>query len=126
MTQQDRFLGSLLLPLLKTNLPLIKNVIQSLAKSALIPLGLPAEASAANARIHKKILRSGHNTTAIIISNDETQDIMKIVKSLEDSGILLQGFSETIQNEVKKQKRGFLSMLEIIRIEIIRAGYEYK
>ena len=39
------------------------------------------------------------------------KDIMKIVKSLEDSGLLLKGVSETIQNEVKEQKRGFLSML---------------
>ena len=39
------------------------------------------------------------------------EDIMKIVKSLEDSGLLLKGVSETIQNEVKEQKGGFLSML---------------
>ena len=39
------------------------------------------------------------------------KDIIKIVKSLEDSGLLLKGVSETIQNEAKKQKRGFLSML---------------
>ena len=46
-----------------------------------------------------------------MISNDEMKDIIKIVKSLEDSGLLLKGVSETIQNEAKKQKRGFLSML---------------
>ena len=56
----------------------------------------------------KKIL--GSETTTLIISNDEMVDIMKIVKSLEDSGLLLKGVSETIQNEVKKQKE-FLSML---------------
>ena len=39
------------------------------------------------------------------------EDIIKIVKSLEDSGLLLKGVSETIQNETKEQKRGFLSML---------------
>ena len=39
------------------------------------------------------------------------EDIMKIVKSLEDSGLLLKGISEAIQNEVKEQKGGFLSML---------------
>ena len=38
-------------------------------------------------------------------------DILKIVKSLEDSGVLLKGVSETIQNEAKKQRGGFLSML---------------
>ena len=49
----------------------------------------------------KKILGSG-NTTTLIISNDEINDIIKIVKSLEDSGLLLKGVSETIQNEVKQ------------------------
>ena len=53
------FLGRLLGPLLKTGLALIKNVIKSLAKSVLIPLGLTAAAPAAEAEIHKKILGSG-------------------------------------------------------------------
>ena len=39
------------------------------------------------------------------------KDIVKIVKSLEDSGLLLKGVSETIQNEDKEQKTGFLNML---------------
>ena len=39
------------------------------------------------------------------------QDLLKIVKLLEDSGILLDGITETVKNEVKKQKGGFLSML---------------
>ena len=55
---------------------------------------------------------SGHNnTTTLIISNDEIRDITKIVKSLEDSGLLLEGSTETVQNEVKEQKGRFLSML---------------
>ena len=49
--------------------------------------------------------------TTLIISNDEMGDIIKITKSLEDSGLLLQGVTETVQNEVKEQKGGFLSML---------------
>ena len=49
--------------------------------------------------------------TASIISNDEIKDIIKIVKSLEDSGLLLKGVTKTDQNEVKEQKGGFLSML---------------
>ena len=57
----------------------------------------------------KKILGSGNNIT-LIISNDEINDIIKIVKSLEDSGLLLKGV-ETVQNDVKEQKDGFLSML---------------
>ena len=87
----------------------MKNVIKPLAKSVLIPLGLTGAASAADAGIHKKILGSG--TTALIIPNDEMEDIIKIVKSFEDSGLLLKGVSETTQNEAKEQKRGFLSML---------------
>ena len=100
----------------KTNfphkLPLMKNVIKPLAKSVLIPLGLTAAASAADAGIHKKIFGSEHNnTTTLIISNDKMKDIIRIVKSLDDSGLWLQGVSETIQNEAKEQKRWFLSML---------------
>ena len=117
MIQSGGFLGRLLGPLLKTGLPLIKNVIKPLAKSVLIPLGLTAAASVADAGIHKKILGSGHNNnnnnnnTTLIISNNEMEDILKIVKALEDSGLLLKGVPETIQKEVKEQKGGFLSML---------------
>ena len=75
-----------------------------------MPLGLTAAASAADAGIHKKILGSGHNTT-LIISNDEMEDIFKIVKSLEDSGISLEGISKTIKSKAKEQKGGFLSIL---------------
>ena len=110
MIQSRGFLGRLLGSLLKTGLPLMKNVIKPLAKSVLIPLGLTAAASAADAGIHKKILGSG-NMTTLIISNDEIEDIIKIVKSLEDSGLLLKGVTGTVQNEVKEQKGGFRSML---------------
>ena len=55
--QSGGFLGKLLAPLLKTGLPLIKNVIKQLAKSVLIPTGLTAAASAADAGIHKKNIR---------------------------------------------------------------------
>ena len=143
--QSGRFLGRLLGPLLKTRLTLMKNVIKPLAKSVLIPLGLTAAASAADAGIHKKILGSGHpSSTTLIISNDEMKDIIKIVKSLEDSGLLFKGVSETIQNEAKEQKGGFLSMLvgtlgvtllenilvgrgiNRVREGVIRAGYKNK
>ena len=73
--------------MLKTVLPLMKNVVKPFAKSVLIPLGLTAAASAADAGIHKKILGSG--TTALIMLNDEMEDIIKIVKYLENSGLLL-------------------------------------
>ena len=49
--------------------------------------------------------------TTLIISNDETHDIIKIVKYLQDSGLLIKKVTETIQNEVKEQKGGFLSTL---------------
>ena len=112
MIQSGGFLGKLLAPLLKTGLPLMKSAIKPLAKSVLIPLGLTAAASAADAGIHKKILGSGHNNNAtLIISNDEMDDILKIVKSLEDSRVLLKGVSETIKNEAKEQRGGYLSML---------------
>ena len=63
---------------------------------------LTAAASAADAGIHKKILGSGHNNTTLIISNDEMDDILKIVKSLEDSGVLLKSVNETIQHKSKE------------------------
>ena len=61
----------------------------------------------------KKILGSGKHrldNTILIISNDETKHI-KIVKSLQDSGLLLKRVSETVQNEAREQKGGFLIML---------------
>ena len=72
--------------------------------------------------MHKKILGSGHNRpsssashnntiTTLIISNNDIEDIIKIVKSLEDSGLLLEGLTQTVQNEVKEQKGGFISTL---------------
>ena len=69
IVQSGGFLGKPLGPLLKTGLPLMKNVIKPLAKSVLISLGLTAAASAADVGIHTKILGSG--TTTLIISNDE-------------------------------------------------------
>ena len=95
MIQSGGFLDKLLGLLLKTGVPLTKTVIKPLARSVLIPLGLTAAASVAD---------TGK-------SNDETEDIIWTVKSLEDSGVLVKGVSETIQNEVKQQKGGFRSML---------------
>ena len=107
--QSGGFLGKLLGDLLKTGLPLIKNVIAPSAKSVLIPLGKTAAVSAADQGLHKKILRS--RNAILNISNKDMEDLIKIVKSLEDSGLLLKGVTETVQNEVKEQKGGFLSML---------------
>ena len=107
--QSGRFLGKLFGPLLKTGLPLIKNVIKPLAKSVLVPLGLTAAASAAAAGIHKKILGSGNTT--LIISNEEINDVIKLVQALEDSNVLLKGVTETVKNEAKEQKGGLLNAL---------------
>ena len=98
----------------------MKNVIKPWAKSVLIPLGLTAAASAADAGIHKKVLGSGRhhsssplhdNNTILIISNDGMKDIIKVVKYLENSSLLFKGVSKRIQNEAKEQRRGFLNML---------------
>ena len=94
-----------LIPLLKSGLPLLKSVVKPLGI-----LDLTAAASATDAAINKKILGPGNHIT-LIISNDDVQDLLKMIKSLEDSGILLDGTTETVQNEIKEQKGGFLSML---------------
>ena len=87
-----------LMPLLKLGLPLLKSVVKPLGM-----LGLTAAASATDAAINKKILGSG-NHTELRISNNDMQDLLKIVKSLEDSGILLNGVTETVKNKVKNRK----------------------
>ena len=101
MIQSGGFLGKLLGPLMKVAMLLAKNVLAA--------LGLSAAMSEIDGNIKKKMLSSG--TTTLIISNDEMDDILKIVKSLQDSNVLLKGASETIQHEAKEQRGGFLSML---------------
>ena len=105
MIQSGGFLGNLLGklagPLMKVAMPLAKNV--------LAPLGISAAMSAIDGSIKKKMFGSG--TTTLIISNDETDDILKILKSPQDSNVILKGVSETIQHEAKEQRGGFLSML---------------
>ena len=66
----------------------MKNVIKPLAKSVLIPLGLTAAVSAADAGIHNKIIGSGHNTT-LIISNKDMESVLE-----NSSGLLLKTVSE--------------------------------
>ena len=76
--------------------------MKPLPESILIPLGLTAVAWAIGKTIHKKTFGSGF--TILIISNEEMEDIMKIVKSLEDSGLLIKGVSKTIKSEAEEQK----------------------
>ena len=84
-------------------------VAMPLAKNVSAPLRISAAMSAIDGSIKKKMFGSG--TTTLIILNDEMEDILKIVKSLESSGLLLKGVSETIQHEAKEQRGGFLNML---------------
>ena len=85
-----------------------------LAKNVLAPLGLTAAMSVIDGSIQKKIHGSGATKGAgvkLIIEQEDMNDIMKIVKAIENSGILLKGVSKTIKNETKEQRGGFLSML---------------
>ena len=100
-------------PLMTAGLPLMKSVHTPLAKNVLLPFGISAGMSAADAAIQKKKKKnhgSGRpldltsHTTELIISNEEMEDIMKIGKSLEESGLPIQGISETIKNEIKEDK----------------------
>ena len=104
LIQSGGFLGKLLSrladPLMKVALPLAKNV--------LAPLGLTAGMSAIDGGIQKKIHGSG---VKLIIEEEDMNDIMKIIEALEHFGILLKGVSKTIENEIKEQRGGFLSML---------------
>ena len=76
-------------------MPLIENVLKPLAKSILIKLGLTAAAAATDAGIYKKTFQSG--TTTLIISNQEMSDIMKIIKSLEESRLLIKSISKQLK-----------------------------
>ena len=102
--QSGGFLGKLLSklagPLMKVALPLAKNV--------LAPLGFTAAMSAIDGSIQKKIHGSG---VKLIIEQEDINDIMKTIKALENSGILLKGVSKPVKNETKEQRGEFLSML---------------
>ena len=104
LMQSRGFLGKLLSklagPLMKVAMPLAKNV--------LAPLGLTAAMSAFDGSLQKKIHGSG---IKLIIEEEDMQDIIKIIKELENFDILLKGVSKTIENEIKEQRGGFLSML---------------
>ena len=107
VTGQEGELLYFLSPLIKVGLPLITNVL-TLAKSILIPLGLTTATSATDAAIQKKIFGSG---TTLIISDEEMNDIITLVISLEDSGLLIRDVKQTIKKEAKEQKGRFLDML---------------
>ena len=111
ITSQEGGFLNFLRPLMTAGVPLMKSVLTTLTKN-----GLSTGTSAADAAIQKKIYGPGRpsdlasRTTALIISNEEMNSI-KIVRSLEESCLLIKGVSEKIKNETKEQKGGFLSML---------------
>ena len=107
--QSGGLLGRLLGQLLKTGLLLIKNVLKPFTKSVLTPLRLIVAASATDAAIHKKMFGSGNTT--LIISNKEMNYILKIFKTLEESGLLIKEVRRTIKNEAKEQTAGLPGML---------------
>ena len=117
-----RFLGRLVGPLLELWFPLIGNVLKPFTKSVLIQLGLTTATSATDAAIHKKMLGYGMHLsdlgkwTALVILNKKMNDIMKILKLLEESGLLMKGVSETIKNEAKEQKGGFLGCYQALKV----------
>ena len=97
--QKGGYLGNVLAPLIKFGLPLMKNVLTPLAKTILKLLELTAVASATDRATQNKIYATG--MTTLIISKKEMKDIMKKVKSLEESGLLINGVSEKIENGAK-------------------------
>ena len=96
-------------PLILACLPLIKNVLTQVAKNILIPLRLMAIASVTNTSIQKKYF--GLETSALIISNKEMNDIMKTVTFLEELALLIKGISKTITNEAKEKKVDFVKYI---------------
>ena len=96
--------GGFLANLLKFAIPLAKNV--------LLPLGLTAAASATDAGIQKSILGRGiDKNITLVITNNDANKILELVKHLEDSDCLTKGSTSMIQNEIKEQSGGFLPIL---------------
>ena len=125
ITSQEGGFLNILRPLIAAGLPLMKKILTPTAKNVLLPIELSAGMLPASAAIQNKFHGSGRcptdlasqpsesasRTTTLIISNEEREDMMKIVKSLEEPGLLVQGIKETIKNETKEQKGVFLPML---------------
>ena len=90
-------------PLIKVDIPL--------SKKFLTPLATTASASAIDGAIQRKMLGKG---ITLVISNEEMNDIIKIIKSQENSGALIDGVSETVKHEIKRQEGGSLGMFLVI------------
>ena len=90
-------------------LSLMKNVPTLLTKSVIVPLWLIVTASATYATIQNKIFGSA---TMLVFSIEDLNDITKIVKSLEDAGLMVKVVTGKVKNEIKQQKPGFLDILD--------------
>ena len=95
----------------------MKNILKPLAKSVLIQLGLTTAVSATDQANHKKIFGSGNMT--LRISNEDMNDIMKIIESLEESGLLIKDISKTIKNEAKEQEDFFGMVLTTLSASLL-------
>ena len=87
-------------------MPLTKNISKPLAKSVLIPLGLTSAAATTDAVIYQKMFRSGNTT--LIISIEEMDDIVKIVKSLEESGLFIKEVAKQLKMKQINKSKDFL------------------
>ena len=108
ITIQEGGFPSFVTPLITAGLPLMKNVLKPLSKNVLLPFKLTAGLLLTGTAVQKKIFESGMK--ALIISNEEMKHIIKIVKSPEESGLLIKRGGEMIEKEVKEQKVIFIPM----------------
>ena len=98
----------------------MKNLLKPLTKSVSIPLKLAQAASTTDSAIQKNIFGSG--MTTMIISNKEINDIMKIIKSLKQAGLLKKRVSNTDENKTKAQKDAILEMsLGTLSVTLLRS-----
>ena len=98
----------------------MKNLLKPLTKSVSIPLKLAQAASTTDSAIQKNIFGSG--MTTMIISNEEINDIMKIIKSLKQAGLLKKLVSNTDENKTKAQKDAILEMsLGTLSVTLLRS-----
>ena len=100
ISKERELLSNFLGPLMSVGLPLMKNVLRQLAKIVSLQLRLTAATSATDASLKKKIY--GTRITTPIISIEEMKDIIKIIKSLAESGLLMKSVSDIVENEVKE------------------------
>ena len=107
---------------MKVGLSLMNNVLTSLAKSVLVPLGLMAATSEKDGAIQKIIF--GLDKKALIISNKKIDDIIKIVKFLEDTGFFIKGVSETSKNESKNRMEDLLVCYKVHYVLVYKEIWE--